>query len=394
MSNGTSPETASNLPSNLQPVREIPGDEKKQPQLGTALCLSGGGYRAMVFHLGAIWRLNEAGLLRKLKRVSSVSGGSITSGILGLKWKKLTWDGKDVATNLVDEVINPVLNLAGHTLDLFSIVEGIVSPFKSISDEVADGYRSHLYGHATLQDLPSDDEGPRFVINATNVQTKSLWRFSKPFMGDWRVGLINNPKLDLAVAVAASSAFPPVLSPAELKLHQQDFDAATAGELFKAPFTTDVILADGGVYDNLGLETAWKSCQTVLVSDGGGVTGPEPDPHKDWALHAFRILMLLYSQVGSLRKRSVIGSFQSKMRQGAYWGVSTDIKNYGLKDALDCPFDRTTQLAATPTRLAAMGDVLKQRLVNWGYAVCDAALRRHVNASIAPPRGFPYSVGV
>jgi NTE family protein len=395
MSNSTSPELTKLTP-NLQPIREIPGDEQKQVQPGMALCLSGGGYRAMIFHLGAIWRLNEAGLLRKLKRISSVSGGSITSGMLGLKWKKLTFDAKDVAANLMDEVITPVLNLASHTLDVFSIVEGILSPFKSISEEVADGYRSHLFGHATLQDLPSDNEGPRFVINSTNIQTKSLWRFSKPFMGDWRVGLIKNPKLDLAVAVGASSAFPPVLSPVELKLHQEDFDPATtkATQLFKPPFTTDVILADGGVYDNLGLETAWKNYQTILVSDGGNITPEEPQPHKDWARHSYRILMLLYSQVGSLRKRWVIGSFENKLRFGTYWGITTNIKNYGLADSLPCPFDHTTALAGTPTRLAAVGDVLKQRLVNWGYAVCDAALRKHVDTKIAPPKGFPYPVGV
>ena len=81
---------------NLQPVRQIPGDENKQPLPGIALCLSGGGYRAMIFHLGSLWRLNEAGLLKKLTRVSSVSGGSITAGMLGLQWKKLIFD-KNVA---------------------------------------------------------------------------------------------------------------------------------------------------------------------------------------------------------------------------------------------------------------------------------------------------------
>jgi NTE family protein len=70
---------------NLEPIREIPGDEAKQPRPGIALCLSGGGYRAMVFHLGALWRLNEVGLLKKLDRISSVSGGSITAGMLGLQ---------------------------------------------------------------------------------------------------------------------------------------------------------------------------------------------------------------------------------------------------------------------------------------------------------------------
>lgn len=56
------------------------------PQKGCALCLSGGGYRPMMFHAGCLWRLNEAGMLAKLNRVSSVSGGSITAGILGMNW--------------------------------------------------------------------------------------------------------------------------------------------------------------------------------------------------------------------------------------------------------------------------------------------------------------------
>ena len=45
-----------------------------------ALCLSGGGYRAMLFHVGMLWRLNEVGLLSQMDRISSVSGGSIAAG--------------------------------------------------------------------------------------------------------------------------------------------------------------------------------------------------------------------------------------------------------------------------------------------------------------------------
>src|SRR5262245_35509598 len=57
------------------PVEGIPTDaERAILEPGTALCLSGGGYRAMVFHIGALWRLYEAGLLGGIKRISSVSG--------------------------------------------------------------------------------------------------------------------------------------------------------------------------------------------------------------------------------------------------------------------------------------------------------------------------------
>src|SRR4029079_5515854 len=47
-----------------------------------ALCLSGGGYRAALFHLGALRRLNELGVLARLDSISCVSGGSIIGAYL------------------------------------------------------------------------------------------------------------------------------------------------------------------------------------------------------------------------------------------------------------------------------------------------------------------------
>ena len=75
-------------------------DLHDQPEEGIALCLSGGGYRAMLFHIGAILRLNETATLRKIRRISSVSGGSITAGKLGLNWNRLIWNDQDRAINL------------------------------------------------------------------------------------------------------------------------------------------------------------------------------------------------------------------------------------------------------------------------------------------------------
>src|SRR6185437_15572079 len=44
---------------------------KPSLQSGVACCLSGGGYRAMLFHVGSLWRFNEAGLLPQLKCFSA-----------------------------------------------------------------------------------------------------------------------------------------------------------------------------------------------------------------------------------------------------------------------------------------------------------------------------------
>jgi NTE family protein len=395
---------------NIQPVRFLGTDDpSKAPRPGIGLCLSGGGYRAMLFHVGAIWRLNELGLLRKeivvagaeamepqhLVRVSSVSGGSITAGTLALNWKRLTFDAANVATNLGPMLVEPIRAMASTTIDVCAILKGKLLPWKNVAGEIAAAYRKHLFSNATLQDLPADSEGPRFVINATSLQSKVLWRFSKPFMGDYRVGLIRNPKLELAIAVAASSAFPPLLSPAELKLRPADFDKTTNGGLQIEPYTSDARLTDGGVYDNLGLETVWKEYDTVLVSDGGGATADDPKPSAEWLIQAYRVASLLDNQVGSLRTRQVIGSYQMGLRRGTYWGIRTNILDYNLPTAMKCPFDQTQVLAKTPTRLKKMDPVLQERLINWGYAVCDAAIRTHVDPTAPLPAGFPYpAVGV
>ena len=86
----------------------------------------------------------------------------------------------------------------------------------------------------------------------------------------------------------------------------------------------------------------------------------------------------------------MIDSYKTQARKGSYWGIRTNIQDYQLPDALNCPFDRTMELAQTPTRLKRMDNTLQERLINWGYAVCDAALRKHVDPAIAKPSGFPY----
>jgi NTE family protein len=339
----------------------------------------------MLFHLGSLWRLYESGFLRTVNRISSVSGGSITAGVLGLNWNSLSFvPGR--AADFIARVVGPIRALAGETIDADAVILGLALPGR-ISDRITKAYEHHLFGEATMQSLPDE---PRFVINATNVQSGALWRFMKPYMRDYRVGEVPRPAITLADAVAASSAFPPVLSPVELRLDPDSFTPGSGLDLQRPPFTTRAVLTDGGVYDNLGLETVWKRYETVLVSDGGGKMQAEQEPKTDWARHSYRVLNLIDNQVRSLRVRQVIDSYRSGARKGAYWGIRTDIQTYQLPDALSCPFERTTELADLPTRLKRIDDTVQERLINWGYAVSDAALRKYVNPVLPVPPRFPY----
>jgi NTE family protein len=365
-----------------EPVGRIPTDSEQEPTTGTALCLSGGGYRAMLFHLGVLWRLNEAGKLDDFDRISSVSGGSITAAMLGLAWSRL--DGSRSAFE--EHVVMPLRELGRHSLEVRSVVTGLASP-DSIGEALAGAYRKRVFGTATLQDLP---DRPRFVINATNVGTGELVRFSKDHIADWRVGRIAAPTIEVAAAVACSSAFPPILSPYRIDMRDSNWETEEGNDLTSPDYRDELVLTDGGVYDNLGLETAWKRCFTIFVSDAGSDMPDDPDPAIDWVFHMARVVKMIDKQVRSLRKRQVVGAYEAGVRMGAYIGIRSDIDHYELADPLPCPRDQTLKLAQTRTRLKHLGDELQERLINWGYAICDAGLRAHLDRSTAKPEGFPY----
>lgn len=359
----------------------------------------------MLFHVGALWRLNELGYLKGLTRVSSVSGGSITAAVLGHRWKQLQFSPgpAPVASNFEDVLVAPIRALAGRTIDVPAVLMGLLLPGTTINKRLTAAYEDHLFHSAKLRDLPTDVEGPRFVLNATNLQSGVLWRFSRPFMADYRVGLIEEPEFPLALAVAASSAFPPVLAPARLRLQEDQFVPESGEDLQEPPYTTHPVLADGGVYDNLGLETAWKSCKTVLVSDGGGAMAADPGRlgplaswrWRDWGTQTARVLNVIDNQVRSLRKREIVSGYlepdaSPQHRLGTYWGIRSDIRDYHLETSLPVARKVATELANVPTRLKRLDAKTQEMLINWGYAISDTAMRKWVEkGKVAAPR-FPY----
>ena len=156
-----------------------------------------------------------------------------------------------------------------------------------------------LHCRISVDEVPG--KSPRFVFNATNVQSGVLWRFMKPYMGDYRVGLIEKPLIPLAVAVAAS---PPLsrrfFHRSNLISTAEDFKENSGTDLKADEFRTQIVLTDGGVYDNLGLETAWKRYTTILISDAGGGFAAEADPHRDWVRHSVRVLLPSTIRSGAL----------------------------------------------------------------------------------------------
>ena len=307
-----------------------------------------------------------------------------------------------------------MLAFSRRNIDVRDALVGLLPGFTA-SGQVAKSYENHLLGTLTLQDIP--DNAPRFVFCATNLQSGALFRFSKPYAGDYVIGRLARPKVRLSEAVAASSAFPPILSPMTLSLPEGSFTDWTTGAGAPvappadiAAMRKSVMLSDGGVYDNHGLEPIVKRYMTLLVSDGGAPFGRSPDIGFDWVRQLRRILDVTDNQVRALRRRNLIDRLKagnkalqdgtlaangtsSYGRFGAYWGIDTDAADVAPANALPCDGPLTDSLARTSTRLSDNGEKVSKQLINWGYAICDRCVRTHYHGSdpLPPtPPDWPY----
>lgn len=351
------------------------------------VALSGGGYRAMLFHIGALRRLFELEALFRTDFFSSVSGGSIFAAHLALAWSKL--DPEDTQT-YIEYVEKPLLELSRRTLDVPSIISGLLLPWASPNQRLSSKLDEILFEGRTLQDLP---EWPRFIFCASNLHTGSLMRFSRKYVADHRVGLSFGSTLGLAEVVAASAAFPPFLSPARIGIDPQSWtklEGTPAG--FAAWPLATWSLADGGVYDNLGLEPIEKRCATLLVSDGGGQFRRLPEISRDWGRHLLRVLGVIDLQVRNLRRRRLLSGYLSGEVDGAFWSIGMQPRGSGSDLGGQLGSDVAHRLAAVPTRLAAVPARLAREIVNWGYVAADTSVGTHWKVPNDCKASLPYDV--
>ncbi len=378
----------------LDPLRSQKLDKK-----AIGLCLSGGGYKAAVFHLGALIRLNELGLLLTLDRISSVSGGSITAAWLGLNWEELARSNtgnKGIAQDFDKLIKAPLLKFAlSADVDVSSVIGGVLRPKKTGAQILSEAYSKFLFDKATLADLPAarDDSGkraaPSFKINATSFQHNSLWRMGRDYIANYEVGLFPDPDLSLADAVAASSAFPPVLSPMKLNISHLKVKPGTEGPLFKAPYSTHPLVLDGGLYDNLGLETVWKRCGVILVSNAGDPFPVDPAPQTDWVSQPRRVISMMHRNEENHRLRWLISMAQAGQRKVALWSLRGRHTDFGLSDSIGLPEQDAVSVHQQDVRLKPLKKAEALRLLQHGYSVADASLRSFLTPQAHSPTALP-----
>jgi NTE family protein len=382
----------------VSPFQPAPPEKRK----GQALCLSGGGFRAALFHLGALRRLNEVGLLSKLATITSVSGGSVANGLLARYWMdskpKADALGRLPAFDTYEAALRAFCSRDIRTGPLLTERLDprnwplLLGDDHSATDLLAQQYRDHLVGDLRLKDLVAVEKAgsPKFVFNSSGVQTGVDFVFSGDRVGDWKIGHASMPDVLVADAIAASSAFPIAFPPLVLKFEPGTFQGgALEGKPGYETMSRRVVLTDGGVYDNLGLEPVWKSHVAVLCSDGGKPFGADAAPAQGLPGRLLRVQDIIGNQAIAIRKRWLVASFEKKVYRGTYWGIGTEIEGYKTRGP---GYGETVlgglvldRLRAVRTDFNTFSEAEQLILMNHGWTLADAALRTYMPDALPNP---------
>lgn len=313
------------------------------------LALSGGGFRASLFHLGVLARLAECDLLRHIEVISCVSGGSIvgTHYYLALQREleqKLVLSREDYI-KIVEEVITTFVagvktNIRSRALlnpfnrteriarlleeKFYSKITSMCSPLR-LSDLIIKPPNSRNF-HPLHHNWCRDAKVPILILNATTLNTGHNWQFTATYMGEppayiedeidtnCRLRRMYNEHeappgykggVQLGRAVAASACLPAVFPPMILR------------GLYP---NKSVRLVDGGVRENQGIfGLIQQNCDVIIVSDGSGQMEDIDRPSSLPTSVPFRAIDITMQTIRSaFYKQLVVRSRVSRLRHHLY----------------------------------------------------------------------------
>lgn len=287
------------------PNGKVRGGRMLAPQIGRlgkkiGLSLSGGGSRAVAFHLGTLRALEDLHILEEVQVISGVSGGSVMAGLLGytqadfaeVDQRTTRFLGSGLAKSTFWKMLHPrrftcmlsgflavalptmaaeltvvLARWVGWTVPGGYVVKEAIRSFRwplrqrysrthAMADAIADVVGNQMCNAATRQ-------GKSIVFNACELRTGTAFRMSNERFGSWRFGYAHANSLRVAEAVAASAAYPALLPPFDWELEFEK-DGRTAKRR--------VVVTDGGVFENLGVSVM----EPGRNADISGI-GYEPD---------------------------------------------------------------------------------------------------------------------
>lgn len=275
----------------------------KEKKIG--LALSGGGYRAAAFHLGVLSYLAENELLENVTHISTVSGGSLVTGLI-YKLNNYKWPSSEEYLSKIHGKAIEILKNSDLLKEegwLAGIISWITNGKYDAHEDVVEKLKKVWGININLQEL---ENVPIWTINTTTGETGKSCRFDKDEMLDYKLGKIVKPSFDLADILAASAGFPIVIGPLNIDLTKHDFRPK------KGVTDTKISLYDGGLYDNLGTEVFFKGnfsklpdhVDFLIVSDASKPFEIQKDMYLDGrGSKAKQIMNISTEQIRSLRSR-------------------------------------------------------------------------------------------
>jgi predicted acylesterase/phospholipase RssA len=270
-------------------------------------------------------RLEEVGILPHINVLSTVSGGSITGALYALRCAQ-KGDG-DPGIYAVDDLIGEVRGLitqnlrrqalfgsVGHTLQtLGSFFSQDIRRMPLLADEID----QQAFGGAPLSALPD-----WIVVNATNLATGKRWKFFSDRAGDYRVGATDKTNdIGLTEAVSASAAYPLLTDPYPFQGRWEDFrgdlldgrwrrpDQRRSGDISrwrrrygKRRGEATFPLVDGGIYDNLGLNSL-RSVDVDYVIYSSAASASSAYRGGGFSQDLKRTVFSMHSRLGSVTRQ-------------------------------------------------------------------------------------------
>jgi len=344
-----------------------------------ALALSGGGIRAMVFHLGVIRLLAERCLLEKVQRISTVSGGSLLVGLMfqenHIQWPSSEQFLKALFPSLREKLCRRSFQWGA----LRQLINPANLPFiLSRANLLALAIEKEWNIQAKLSELPLT---PEWSINATTAENGKRFRFKRGNIGDYQLGYANPRNFPLAHAMAVSAAFPGGFGPLQLNAklfdwRKREWDAPEGTERSVDIGYKALHLYDGGIYDNLGLEPLFDAGRgktkhpgsVIIVSDAGR---PLPSGFSFFALNPFRLKRvadIMSDQSHALRVRTFSNYLQESPGRGAFIYMGAPVET-------QLPCKSAAFAANFPTTLRRLNLTEFDLLASHGYQVAKQVER-------------------
>ena len=360
----------------------------RERRSGVALCLSGGGYRAALFHLGALRRLDELGVLSQVDTITSVSGGSIMAAQIASHAVRNpgAWgDRGGLVSGFESGIAAPMRKLTGTDVRTPAVLER-AKPWRWLdSNAQIDALERELEEsgiHGTLDDLPPR---PRFVFCATDIVFRGGWTFDSGNcrMGGPAPGYCAGSDWSISRAAAASTCVPVAFAPLRPRIAPTALSDGAYREGDRAELVSKLELVDGGLYDNLGLEPVWRDHETVLVSDAAPSFTPLPRLGPLW--RSLRFAVVLLEQATEVRKRWLIAGFLRGDLDGAYWGIASKPAHYPYRPPVG-PYDSDLirdPISQVRIDLDVFSEGERAVLETHGYLMAEIAVQSHATGLIS-----------